>query len=101
MLTKPAHSFSALSGALIAASAGSSGNLVDADFILDRRVVGGLQLVPIHLAADLRAAVRLSTPVSRIEWDDAGVVVAAGSETFAARRALVAVLPTLVSRIGF
>src|SRR5690625_5549750 len=42
MLTKPAHTFSALQAILMAASAGSFSNLVDEDFILDNRVVGGM-----------------------------------------------------------
>jgi hypothetical protein len=40
MLTKPAHTFSLLQALLMAASAGGFSNLVDADFILDKRVVG-------------------------------------------------------------
>ena len=47
MLTKPDHAFSALQALLMAASAGSFSNLVDADFILDKRVIGGLQQVPL------------------------------------------------------
>src|SRR6476659_4564931 len=50
MLTKPAYAFSALQALLMAASAGSFSHLVDADFILDERVVGGLQQVPLLLA---------------------------------------------------
>ncbi|MGX6601301.1 FAD-dependent oxidoreductase [Micromonosporaceae bacterium Da 78-11] len=71
MLTKPTHTFSALSAVLMAASAGSFSHLVDADFILDRRVVGGLQQVPLRLADrlagraghDLSVAVNLSPQV--------------------------------------
>ena len=47
MLTKPAHAFSALQALLMAASAGAFSHLVDADFILDKRVIGGLQQVPL------------------------------------------------------
>ena len=43
MLTKPEHSFSTLQAVLMAASAGSFTHLTDEDFILDRRVVGGMQ----------------------------------------------------------
>ena len=53
MLTKPAHAFSALQALLMAASAGIFSHLVDADFILDQRVVGGLQQVPLLLAERL------------------------------------------------
>ena len=59
MLTKPAHAFSALQALLMAASAGSFSNLVDADFILDKRVVGGLQQVPL---LPRRAARRRGAP---------------------------------------
>ena len=45
MLTKPATTFSTLQAILMAASAGSFSNLVDDHFILDRRVVGGMQSV--------------------------------------------------------
>jgi putrescine oxidase len=68
MLTKPAHTFSALQALLMAASAGSFSHLVDADFILDRRVVGGLQQVPIRLAERLGDAVRLGQPVRTLRW---------------------------------
>lgn len=102
MLTKPTHAFSALTAVLMAASAGGFSNLVDADFILDRRVVGGLQEVPLRLAERLGDAVRLATPVTSIEWDDDdGVVVTAGATTTTARHAVLAVPPTLVGRIAF
>ncbi|WP_457206972.1 flavin monoamine oxidase family protein [Nocardioides sp. P5_C9_2] len=101
MLTKPTHAFSALTAVLMAASAGGFSNLVDADFILDRRVVGGLQEVPLRLAQRLGDAVRLGTPVTAIDHDDDGVTVSAGGTTFTARHALLAVPPTLVGRIAF
>ncbi|HEY1158343.1 MAG TPA: FAD-dependent oxidoreductase, partial [Arthrobacter sp.] len=53
MLTKPAHAFSALQAVLMAASAGSFTHLTDEDFILDRRVVGGMQQVSLLQAAEL------------------------------------------------
>ncbi|WP_107764376.1 flavin monoamine oxidase family protein [Nocardioides terrigena] len=101
MLTKPTHAFSVLTAVLMAASAGGFSNLVDADFILDRRVVGGLQEVPLRLAEGLGDAVRVSTPVTAIGWDDDGVTVTAPDLTVTARRALLAVPPTLVGRIAF
>jgi putrescine oxidase len=105
MLTKPAHAFSALQALLMAASAGSFSNLVDADFILDRRVVGGLQEVPLRLAEELGDAVRLSAAVTAVEWDDTGVTVStsgdAGDIRVRARHAVLAVPPTLVPRIAF
>jgi putrescine oxidase len=101
MLTKPTHSFSALSAVLMAASAGGFSHLVDADFILDRRVVGGLQQVPLRLAADLGDRVRLSSPVTSIRWDSSGARVSTASETYAAQRVVMAVPPTLVNRVRF
>jgi putrescine oxidase len=101
MLTKPAHSFSALQALHMAASAGSFSNLVDADYILDRRVVGGLQRVPLALAQRLGDRVRLGQDVSLIEWDEDGAVVHVGDELHAARRLVLAVPPTLVRRIRF
>ena len=70
MLTKPAHAFSALQALLMAASAGSFSHLVDADFILDKRVVGGLQQVPLLLAERLGDDVFLGQPVRTLEWGD-------------------------------
>ncbi len=70
MLTKPAHAFSLLQALLMAASAGSFSHLVDADFILDKRVVGGLQQVPLLLAERLGDDVFLGQPVRTLEWSD-------------------------------
>lgn len=111
MLTKPAHAFSALQALLMAASAGSFSNLVDADFILDRRVVGGLQQVPLRLAERLGDAVRLGQPVRTLRWaqhaegqTDApgGSVVAVTDELEVhAAYAVLAMPPILFSRISF
>ena len=102
MLTKPAHTFSLLQALLMAASAGSFSNLVDADFILDRRVVGGLQQVPLRLAARLGAGdVRLGTPVRTIEWDGSGATVTGTGVRVRARHVLVAVPPNLYDRIRY
>lgn len=101
MLTKPAHTFSALQAVHMAASAGSFSNLVDSDFILDRRVVGGLQQVPIRLADRLGDAVRTGHDVAQVDWSDAGVVVTAGDLTVTARHLVLAIPPTAVSRIRF
>jgi putrescine oxidase len=105
MLTKPAHAFSTLQAMLMAASAGSFSNLVDADFILDRRVVGGLQRVPIALAEALGDRVHLSTPVRTLSWSADGVVVTSGAAdselVVRARRAIVAVPPNLYDRIEY
>ncbi|GAA3868742.1 NAD(P)/FAD-dependent oxidoreductase [Leifsonia kafniensis] len=101
MLTKPAHAFSALQALLMAASAGSFSNLVDADFILDARVVGGLQQVPILLAERLGDDVHLGQPVRTVRWSDAGVTAVTDELTVNARRVIIAVPPILISRISF
>ena len=101
MLTKPAHAFSALQAVLMAASAGSFSNLVDADFILDRRVHGGLASVPRALAERLGERVRLGADVSHVEWSDEGAVVHVGDESLTARHVVLAVPPTVVRRIRF
>ena len=72
MLTKPAHAFSALQAVLMAASAGSFTHLTDEDFILDKRVIGGMQQVSLLQAAELGADVVLNSPVRTINWEDAG-----------------------------
>jgi putrescine oxidase len=102
MITKPAHAFSALQALLMAASAGSFSNLVDADFILDARVVGGLQQVPLRLADALGDDVLLGHAVRSIEWSDERVVVRAGDgTTVRAAQAVVAVPPNLYDRIDY
>ena len=78
MLTKPAWAFSALQAVLMAASAGSFRHLVDADFILDRRVEGGLASVPLELAERLGDRVRLEQDVTAVEYDDQGATVVVG-----------------------
>ncbi|QJU54809.1 NAD(P)/FAD-dependent oxidoreductase [Herbiconiux sp. KACC 21604] len=112
MLTKPAHSFSLLQALLMAASAGSFSHLVDADFILDKRVVGGLQQVPLKLAETLGLEnVRLSQPVRRIRWSAAAlpadavegepVEVSTDALVVTAKRVIVAVPPNLYNRIEY
>lgn len=101
MLTKPTHAFSLLQSLLMAASAGSYSHLVDADFILDKRVVGGLQRVPLGLAERLGDDVFLGQPVRTIERSDAGVTVHADGMTVRARHAILALAPVLYNRISF
>ncbi|TYL53105.1 flavin monoamine oxidase family protein [Agromyces mariniharenae] len=105
MLTKPAHAFSALQALLMAASAGSFSNLVDADFILDRRVVGGLQQVPLLLAERLGGAVRLGQAVRTLRWHpdapERGVVAVTDQLEVHARHVILAVPPILISRISY
>ncbi len=101
MLTKPVHAFSLLQSLLMAASAGSYSHLVDADFILDKRVVGGLQQVPLLLAERLGDDVFLGQPVRTLEWSEAGVTVTTDGLTVHARYAILAHAPILYSRIQF
>ncbi|HEV7167638.1 MAG TPA: NAD(P)/FAD-dependent oxidoreductase [Micrococcaceae bacterium] len=117
MLTKPAHAFSALQAVLMAASAGSFSNLVDEDFILDKRVIGGMQQVSQRLAADLGDDVILGSPVRTIRWagldagadggsgtsaePSGGVTVISDAATVTARYVVMAVPPNLYSRVSF
>ena len=101
MLTKPVWAFSALQAVLMAASAGSFRHLVDADFILDRRVAGGLASVPRELALRLGDRVRLGQDVAAIEHDERGATVVVGEDRLRARRVVIAVPPPLVRRIRF
>ena len=109
MLTKPAHAFSALQAVLMAASAGSFSHLTDEDFILDKRVIGGMQQVSLLLAEELGDDVVLDSPVRTINWRAAaggnagGHTVAAVSEraTVNARFVIMAVPPNLYSRVSF
>lgn len=101
MLTKPTHAFSLLQSLLMAASAGSYSHLVDADFILDKRVVGGLQQVPLLLAERLGDDVLLNQPVRTLEWGENGVTATTDSLTVSARYAILAHAPVLYDRISF
>ncbi|BFM25869.1 flavin monoamine oxidase family protein [Microbacterium sp. che218] len=97
MLTKPTHTFSLLQSLLMAASAGSYSNLVDADFILDKRVAGGLQQVPELLAERLGDDVILNQPVRRIVWGAASATPATPADAATGQR--VADLRALTARV--
>lgn len=101
MLTKPTHAFSLLQSLLMASSAGSYSHLVDADFILDKRVVGGLQRVPLALADRLGSDVFLSQPVRTLHWGDDGVTAIADGITVHAQQVVLALPPVLYPRISF
>lgn len=105
MLTKPAHAFSALQAVLMAASAGSFSNLTDEDFILDKRVIGGMQQVSLLIAAELGDDVVLNSPVRTINWEPAGeghrVTVESERATVDARFVIMAVPPNLYSRVSY
>jgi putrescine oxidase len=101
MLTKPAHSFSTLQAVCMAASAGSFTHLTDADHILDRRIVGGMQSVSQAMAAALGGDVHLASPVRAIHRHAAGSTVVSDRITVRAQHVIVAVPPPLYSRITF
>ncbi|MBG6181784.1 putrescine oxidase [Arthrobacter sp. CAN_A1] len=106
MLTKPAHAFSALQAVLMASSAGSFSHLVDEDFILDKRVIGGMQSVSELMAADLGDSVILNSPVLTLRYPPTPdgttqVQAIANGVTVTARYAIVAVPPNLYSRISY
>jgi putrescine oxidase len=101
-LTKPATSFSLLSGLATIAGAGSVDNLFEPDLCLHSRVVGGSQAIPLALAERLGDRVRLSSPVRACRWSETGgVSVEADGATVAARRAIFAVPPNLTSRVAW
>ena len=66
------------------------------------RVVGGTQLISLRMAEELgEGTVELSTPVRAIRHDGDGVVVESDRLAVSARRAIVAVPPTLAGRVAF
>ena len=66
------------------------------------RFVGGGQAVANQIAANLGAAIRLSSPVRRIAWNsDDSVTVVSDTVTVSAKRVIVAIPPTLISGITF
>ncbi|MGH1978205.1 flavin monoamine oxidase family protein [Rothia sp. L_38] len=117
MLTKPSHAFSALQAILMAASAGSFSNLVDENFILDQRVLGGMQKVSLTLAEKIgEENVILGHPVRVLRWQEEGdYPVLAEAEDFTedgvanpdgavkvrAKYAIMAVPPNLYSRVSY
>ncbi|MBL1075160.1 FAD-dependent oxidoreductase [Nocardia sp. 2] len=102
MLTKPAHTFSALQALQMAAAQGSFTALATDTFMLDRRVIGGMQQVSQRLAAQLGDDVHLNAPVRTVRWSDAGVTVfAEGDLEVHAGRMVLAVPPNLYSAIRF
>jgi monoamine oxidase len=84
-------------------SAGSLEMLFDTDGGAQQdRFVGGSQRIPILMAQDLgRENLILDAPVRRIRLGDHGVTVEADGATVRARRAVIAVAPTLAGRIAY
>jgi monoamine oxidase len=63
------------------------------------RVEGGSQLLALRMAEHLGDTIRLSAPVRRLDQRGGRVVVAADGVEAAARRAVIALAPTLAARI--
>ena len=81
-------------------SAGGFDALVDtAGGAQDARFEGGSQLVAIRMAERLGDRVVMDTPVRRIRDEGDGVVIGTDAGDFGARRAIVALSPTLAARI--
>ncbi|MET9488677.1 NAD(P)/FAD-dependent oxidoreductase [Nocardia sp. NPDC006630] len=102
MLTKPAHTFSTLQALHMAAAQGSFTNLATDTFMLDKRVVGGMQQVSQRLAEVIGDDLHLNSPARRIQWSDNGVTVFAdGDLEVRAGQVILAVPPNLYSCISF
>src|SRR4051795_13644809 len=87
-----------------ARSAGGFDRLLDTEGGAQQdRFVGGSQLVSIRLAAELGdGVVHLGHPVTRIEHGEHGVRVSAGTSfTATGKQVIVAIPPTLTSRIAY
>jgi monoamine oxidase len=67
----------------------------------DSRVVGGSQEISIRMARRLGDAVVLDAPVRRIEHGRGGVEVRTSHGTFTAKRAIIAIPPTLAGRVRY
>jgi monoamine oxidase len=65
------------------------------------RVVGGSARICADLAAGMPDAVRLSAPVTAVEWSADRVTVTAADGRHAARRAVLTVPPPQAARIGY
>lgn len=65
------------------------------------RFIGGSQVLPLELAAQLGTRVALGSPARRIRQTASGVSVVSDRFTVTARRAIVAIPPTLAGRIDY
>jgi monoamine oxidase len=84
------------------ATAGSFDNLINtAGGAQEDRIVGGSQRIALKLAAKLGKRVRLEQPVHSIRRRGRRVEVHARTETWTAKRAIVALAPALTDRIDF
>ncbi len=67
----------------------------------ERRFAGGSQLISERMADELHGQVLLDSPVRRVEWTSSGVSVFAGETHLRAKRAIVAMAPSLCERVEF
>jgi monoamine oxidase len=77
---------------LISADTGGAQNLV---------FHGGVHQISRFMADDIGGRLHLNAPVTMIEWHDGGVTVRSEAGTFTARKAIIAISPTLMHRITF
>ncbi len=93
---------SALWAGFYIGSAGGVDALIDtAGGAQQDRVVGGAQVIALQMARELGDRVVLDSPVTGIEWGDAGARVRSDRGTVSARRVVIAVPPPLASRIRY
>ncbi len=62
---------------------------------------GGVHQISRFMADEIGDRLHLGAPVSTIEWHEGGVTVHSGAGTFTARKAIIAVPPTLLNHIHF
>lgn len=83
-------------------SAGSLEALFDTEGgAQDARIVGGSQLISVRMAEELGDGLELEAPVTRIEHAAEAVTVHSAKGEVNARRAIVAMPPTLTARISY
>jgi len=67
----------------------------------ENRVVGGTQQIIEKMAEKLSADIRTDSPVKSVEYTDDKVIVTTEEETFLAKKLLLALSPTMISKISF
>ena len=83
-------------------SAGGLDPLIDvAGGAQQDRVVGGAQVIAVELARELGDRIALNTPVIAVDWDHNGADVRTDGRGVRARHVVMAVPPTLASRIRY
>ena len=93
---------SLLHGLFYVASAGTLDNLVDtANGAQDSRFIGGSQSISIAVAAQLRGRISLNSPVRSIVHQGGRVHVIADNLELVARKAIIAIPPTLAGRLVY